>query len=165
MTKGKLEPALDTPTLLRILQIAPSKLNYWVAKGFCTPTLDAGHGRRATRYWTVEDLIVLRSIKELRARGCSLQLVALVEARLRTRYKRGIASAVLFYDGSDVLVEDEGTITRLVKDAGQAAFPETLYLAAWALRPWVEEAERHTSMVNIDEIRNRRAAIRARRSA
>lgn len=157
--------ALDTPTLLRILKIAPSKLNYWVKQGFCTPTLDAGSGRRATRYWTVEDLVVLRSIKELRDRGCSLQLIAVVENRLRARFGSGLAGAALFYDGKDVFVEDEGTITSLVKKAGQAAFPETLHLNAFALRPWLEEGERHATLVDIDAIRERREKIRARRSA
>lgn len=148
--------ALDTPTLLRLLRVPASTLNYWVARGFCHPTLDAGSGRRATRYWTVEDLVVLRSIKALRAAGCSLQLLAVVEERLRARFGRGLAGAVLYYDGGDVYVEDDGVVISLISEAGQGVFAETLQIVAIRLSPWAEEAITLAKPVDIDEIRERR---------
>lgn len=157
--------ALDTPTLLALLKIPPSTLNYWVEKGFCSPTLDAGSGRRATRYWTVEDLVVLRAIKELRSAGCSLQLVTKIEGRLRTSFHRGLSNAVLYYNGQDVFVEDAGVVVSLIREAGQAVFTETLQIAAHPLSPWVEEGRSRAKMVDIESIRERREAAQAKRSA
>lgn len=157
--------ALDTPTLLALLKIPASTLNYWVEKGFCNPTLDAGSGRRATRYWTVEDLVVLRAIKELRAAGCSLQLVTKIEGRLRTSFDRGLSNAVLYYNGHDVFVEDAGVIMSLIHDAGQAVFTETLQIATHPLSPWADEGRSRAKMVDIESIKKRREAAQAKRSA
>lgn len=157
--------ALDTPTLLALLKIPASTLNYWVDKGFCTPTLDAGSGKRATRYWTVEDLVVLRAIKELRAAGCSLQLVTTVEQRLRESFQSGLSNAVLYYNGQDVFVEEDGVVMSVVRDAGQVVFAETLQITAFRLRPWVEEGRAQATLVDIDGIRARREAARAKRTA
>lgn len=163
MSTGSEVRALDTPTLLRLLRVAPSTLNYWVSRGFCHPTLDAGKGRRSTRYWTVEDLVVLRSIKELRAAGCSLQLLSLAEERLRASFGRSLGNAVLFYDGKDILVEEQGVVVSLITQAGQAVFAETVQVAAFPLRPWTEEAHRLAAPVNIASIRARRLAAQAAR--
>ena len=164
MSDVELALALDTPTLLKLLRIAPSKLNYWVGRGFCHRTLDTGSGRRATRYWTVEELVILRSIKALREAGCSLQLIARAEDRLRSSFNAGLANAILYYDGRDIFVDDQGTIISLVQQAGQATFTEALRIAAFPLRPWVEEGERSAELVDIAAIRNRRELIRAKRS-
>lgn len=157
--------ALDTPTLLALLKIPASTLNYWVEKGFCTPSLDVGSGRRATRYWTVEDLVVLRSIKELRAAGCSLQLIAKIERRLRESFDRDLANAVLYYNGQDVFIEDAGAVMSLIREAGQAVFAETLQITAFRLRPWLEAGRAQASLVDIDRVRERRENTRAKRSA
>lgn len=157
--------ALDTPTLLALLGVAPSTLNYWVNRGFCHPTLDAGQGRRATRFWTVEDLVVLRAIKELRQAGCSLQLIALVESRLRESMGLGLANAILYYNGKDVFVADEGVAVSLIREAGQAIFMETVLVAAFPIRPWVEQGMSSAKPVNIQVIKARRAAAQAARRA
>lgn len=165
MVRKRRVEALDTPALLRILKVAPSTLNYWVDKGFCHPTLKVGSGQRATRYWTVQDLVVLRAIKELRAAGCSLQLIATVERRLRTSFDLGLSNAVLYYNGKDVLVEDQGAIVSLIAEAGQAVFAEIVQLVAFPLRPWVEAGKQEAKLVDIAAIRERREKIRAKRSA
>lgn len=164
MTPDSAVRALTTPVLLRLVGIPASTLNYWVARGFVHPTLDAGSGRRATRYWTVEDVVVLRSIKELRSQGCSLQVVARVEGKLREQLATGLGEAVLYYDGSDVMVDEQGRLISLLAEVGQGVFPEAVHLSAFSLHPWIEEADRHCEVVDLKEIRARRAAAKARRT-
>jgi DNA-binding transcriptional MerR regulator len=148
--------ALDTPALLRLAGIPASTLNHWVLKGFITPTHDLGSGRRAVRYWTVEDAVVVKAIKALRDAGCSLQLVSKVEERLRRSFDANLASAVLYYDGSDVFIDDRGVIISLIREAGQSVLKETVLMAAYPLDPWMSASKASAELVDLDAIRDRR---------
>lgn len=156
--------ALDTPTLLACAKIPATTLNYWVKRGFCTPDIDAGRGKRATRYWTVRDLVVIRAIKSLRSAGCSLQNVSKVEEQLTSRWDTDLSTSVLYYDGYDVMISDEMTAASVLREAGQGIFTETLTVLTVPLRPWITEGERLAKLVNIDEVRDRRNAIWAARN-
>ena len=155
--------AISTPTLLSLVGIPPTTLNYWVNRGFCTPSLDTGVGNRATRYWTVRDVLVIRAIKSLRDAGCSLQNIARIDALLTGAWGLGLADAVLVYDGRDVLIERERTLISLLSSHGQGVFAEVLTFVALPLSTWAEDAEKRGELIDVDEIRARRAGRRNQR--
>ena len=157
--------ALDTPTLLKLVKVPVSTLNSWVRREFCPGPLDAGTGRRATRYWTVEHVVTFQAIKALRAAGCPLQLIAKVDDQLRNSFNSNLAAATLCYDGRDVFVIEGSDVINVIRNAGQAAFPEALTLSAFPLRPWQEDGARNAKEVDIDQIRSRREKLKQRRAS
>lgn len=164
MRAGRDVMALDTPTLLACAKIAVSTLNYWVEKGFCTPDIDAGQGRRATRYWSVRDLVVVKTIKALRDAGCSLQNVSKVEKRLTEIWGTDLSNSVLYYNGKDVLILDDAAIMSVLDEAGQGVFAEALTVLTAPLGKWVEEGNALAKPVDIAEIRARRVALQGSRA-
>jgi len=152
--------ALDTPTLLACAKIPASTLNYWVDKGFCTPAIDVGSGRRATRYWTIRDLVVIKAIKSLREAGCSLQTIAKVEAALVKHWDTDLSASVLYYNGSDVIVVTNEAAMSVMQERGQAMFAETMTSVTMPIAAWIAEGRDASKEVNIDEIRARRAALK-----
>lgn len=155
--------AISTPTLLSLVGIPPTTLNYWISRGFCTPSLDTGAGNRSTRYWTVRDVLVIRAIKSLRDAGCSLQNIARVDMLLTEAWGAGLAETVLVYDGRDVLIEREKTLISLLTSHGQGVFAEVLTFVALPLHTWAVDAEKRGELVDVEEIRARRAGRRNQR--
>src|SRR6218665_285828 len=107
MTSGRTVEAIDTPTLLACAGIPASTLNYWIEKKLCAPHVEKGSGKRATRYWTVQDLVVVKAVRALRDAGCPLSTVAPVQRPLAEHWNRGLSDAVLYYDGQTVIVVDD----------------------------------------------------------
>jgi len=157
--------AVDTPTLLRLTNIAPTTLNYWVSRGFCAPSIDTGTGRRATRFWTVHDVLVIRAVKRLRDLGCSLQNLSKVQRLLASLTQKTLGTSVLIYDGHDLFLVDEGHAVSLLRTRGQALFLETLITVSIPMGPWLREAKRAAEPIDPILIRNRREQIAAKRRA
>ena len=157
--------AVDTPTLLRLTGVAPTTLNYWVSREFCAPSLDTGSGRRATRYWTVHDVLVIRAIKRLRDLGCSLQNLAKVRDLLSGLTQKTLGTSVLVYDGSDLMLLDEGSVVSLLRTRGQAVFVEALVTVSIPMGPWLREARQVAEPIDPVQIRSRRERIATRRQA
>lgn len=155
-----------TPQVVRLAAIADSTLNYWVREQLCGPSLIGSAGQRYTRYWSVRDLVMVRSIKALREAGCSLAKVREVRSILESEGS-DIAASVLFWNGHDVLrMDSQGEIVSLLADHGQRAFAETVvHFLTLPIRAWTMEAETQASefdLATIEGRRNRRRVERPR---
>lgn len=164
-----LKLGLPTPQVASLCHVPISTLNHWVATGLCTPTLVTSSGKRATRFWSVRDVVIARAIKSLRDAGCSLQNVRSVAALLETNWDRNLANSVLFWDGADVLSIDEaGDVMSLLHQTGQAVIRESvMHLLTFPLGAWIGEASAVAHLVPVETIRARReqAAILRGREA
>src|ERR1700733_9061808 len=95
--------AFSTPTVATITGIPPGTLNHWVSIGLVKPSVRSSAGKRATRWWSVTDLIAVKAIRALRTAGCPLSLVRRVKALIE---KEGdeFGERVLCWAGNDILV-------------------------------------------------------------
>ena len=138
--------ALTTPVLCRLAGLSPSTLDSWVKEGLVTPSVLGSRGRRATRLWTTEDAVVVRSIKALREAGCPMSKVREVKALITRSWNERLTDYVLYWNGSDVLGLDAwGRLVSLLKRPGQ----QMLHLVALPLGTWLAEAERLAAPVKL----------------
>jgi len=162
-------PALDTRAVSSLSGVPLSTLNYWVAKGLCSPTVLGSAGHRYERYWAPKDLLAVQVIKSLRGAGCSMQKVRLVGRLLEKHWEIGLTGKTLLYDGRDVMIvdEDRDAILSAIKEPGQAVFKSTVMfvrvpLGVWA-RTAIREAQRH--LVDPKAILAARRQVARKRSA
>lgn len=149
----------STPELCRIAGVAPSTLNYWAQQGIVTPSLLGPGGKRFGRYWSVEDLVLVRAVKALREAGCPLQRVRQVRRHLVGVWDRDLTNTVLYWDGSDVIATDQwGEIYSLLAEPGQ----QLLHLVAVPLGQWLSEARGSAALHDVEAARARRKQASAR---
>jgi DNA-binding transcriptional MerR regulator len=114
-------------------------------------------GKRYVRYWSVQDVVTVRAVKALRAAGCPLQRVREVQEQLDDKWNANIASAVLFWDGRDVLkVEDQGEIVSVLNETGQQLTLEVVHVMTFPLRIWIEQALSVAHEVDLEELADAR---------
>ena len=160
MATGDEQPGLSTPEVAALSHVALSTLNHWARTRLCGPSLVMGSGRRATRYWSVRDVVVVRAIKGLRDAGCPLQTVRKVAPILEQHWGSNLASAVLFWDGRDVLsLDDGGTVISLIHSRGQALVSASVvHLLTFPLGVWIDDAVAVAKQIDVVEIQARRKA-------
>ncbi len=158
--------ALTTAQVAACARVPVTTLNYWVSHGVVAPTLVPPSGQRSPRFWSVQDVVIVRAVKALRDAGCSLQKVSKVRALLEARHDLDLAAAVLIYDGRDVALVDDlhSAAVGVLAATGQGMFVEVLQFFAMPLRPWYDEATRSSTLVDVGEYRRRNKA-RARAKA
>lgn len=152
----------DTPAVLRLTGVPASTLDYWVAKELVAPSLHPSTGRRATRWWSLEDVIVIRTIKALREAGCPMQTLRRARAVLEAAGLESTTPAVLVWDGHDLLSFDRwGEARSEFRHPGQGVF----HVVAIPLPEWRSEAERAIATEMDLGRRKELAAARAQRRA
>ena len=72
---------------------------------------------------------------------------------------------MLIYDGSDLMLLDEGSAVSLLRTRGQALFIEALVTVSIPMGPWLREARRIAEPIDPILIKNRRDQIATRRQA
>ena len=123
-----------------MLRVPASTLDYWIKLGICSPMPGTSRGRRYQRYWSLRDVVIVRTVKLLREAGCSLQLLRKAQRELRDSWDTDLASAVLFWNGSDLItVDDAGNLMALVEQSGQLALQEPLRFVSVPLARWLDE--------------------------
>lgn len=92
----------------------------------CQPSLaDSGGRRRATQYWSVRDIVMVRAIRTLRDAGCPLAVLEIASEVLRDDWDSDLANAVLWWDGADIVtVTPAGEVVSLVTQHGQGIFAD-----------------------------------------
>ncbi|WP_162234578.1 helix-turn-helix domain-containing protein [Agreia sp. Leaf210] len=165
-SKERLTAALTTAQVVALAQVHPSTLNYWISKNLCQPSVIGPSGQRATRYWSVEDLVTVKAVKALREVGCSLQNIRKAKGLLN-RHPQTLASATLYYNGRDIWLIDDATdsIVSVLEQAGQAIFSETLLMMTLPLRLWIRNAEKNAQLVDATEIETARRRRRIARQS
>jgi DNA-binding transcriptional MerR regulator len=141
---------LSTPAVCALVGVPLSTLEYWVRTGLVSPSIRPSVGKRATRWWSISDVVVVRAIKALRQAGCPLQRVREVKTLVEGTWGEPLESVVLYWDGSDVLgVERWGTVRSALKHPGQQMF----HLVALPMDAWRREVEESAEKVNVSRLR------------
>jgi DNA-binding transcriptional MerR regulator len=149
------ERALETQTVCRVAQLSPKTLDYWIRTGLVRPSVRATPGRRVPRLWSIDDAIVVRTIKALRDAGCPLQRIRAVKRLLASQEAR-LGGATLFWDGTDVLLMKQwGEVESAVRRPGQ----QVLHVLAIPLSPWREELGSEATVVPMRARRQRHSAL------
>jgi DNA-binding transcriptional MerR regulator len=103
-----MEPGFPTPAAARLTGVNVKTLENWSQRGFLKPSLAdrPGHGFR--RVYSFRDLIAIRVVSDLRARGIDVRHMRKVVDYLRKRKGLDVtasdvlASTILVTDGHDV---------------------------------------------------------------
>lgn len=141
----------------------PSTLNYWVQIGLVAPSLRQPQGRRVEYWWSVEDVVVVRSFRALRDAGASLQRLRRARRQL-AQWGVAPSSARVLWDGRELLLATDGdALTSLLSQPGQGMFR----VAVLPLGEWHAEVTALAEPVDLaafrKERRSRAAQQRARR--
>jgi DNA-binding transcriptional MerR regulator len=156
----------STPTVSKLTGVPPGTLNHWVSTGLIIPEIRGPSGRRATRYWSLTDLIAVRVIRELRELGCPLQTLKKVKAKLK-REGGDFGSRVLVWDGGDVLeIAEWGEVRSLIRRPDQRVLAPTVLGLEKMKRQAETEQETEARPVDVKKLeratRHRRQRARAR---
>lgn len=142
-----------TPQVAAISGVPMSTLHYWATTGIVTPSIRASEGRRVTRWWSLTDLVAVRSVKALREAGCPLQTLRQAQALLEGRWDDARASAVLYWDGAELLeIDSIGSIRSAVRHPGQGV----LHLLAIPVGQWRSEHVDQATVVDVARLEDLR---------
>ncbi|MGA2836879.1 MAG: MerR family transcriptional regulator [Acidimicrobiales bacterium] len=134
----------SSPQVCQIADVAPSTLDYWVRTKLVQPSLRKPQGRRWTRYWSVTDLITVRSVKALRDAGCPMQTVRMVKKKVEA-WGAEMHATALFWDGNDVIeVGQAGDLRSLIQRPDQ----QLLHVMSLPLKAWRAEAVRSAAPID-----------------
>lgn len=151
----------SSPSVCAITGVPPSTLNYWARTGVVVPSLRTSAGRRATLWWSLSDLVAVRSVKALRDAGCPLQTLRRIQTVIAETWSEDLGSSVLHWDGVDVIrVGPFGEVESLVRHPGQ----EVLHVMALPIGRWQADLAQQAEVVDIEKLRDndrRRAQMSA----
>jgi DNA-binding transcriptional MerR regulator len=146
-TDSTVVEAIPTPALCRLAGVKRQTLDHWVKSGLVTASFRGSEGRRRTRWWSINDVVVVRAVRTLREAGCPLQQVKKAKALLDGA-GISMSQALLYWDGKDVLsVEEWGTVRSMVRRPGQ----QVLHVVALPLRHWFAEARSKAIPLDVSE--------------
>ncbi len=144
------EAGYSTPTVCSITGVPPSTINYWVATGVVIPSLRGRAGRRATQWWTLADLIAVRTVKALREAGCPLQTLRRAQAVIEEAWTDSLGESVLLWNGTDVLrIGEIGQLQSVVRHPGQGV----LHLMAVPIGRWQRDLAGQAVVIDVDRFR------------
>jgi DNA-binding transcriptional MerR regulator len=136
---------LDTRSVCDLAGLKISTLDYWIRTRLVEPTLRSSSGHRITRLWTVQDAVIVRTIKALRDAGCSLQAIRRAKQYLKDHWGETVAENVFVWTGSDLHVIDKwGSARSVWKRPDQLA----LTAVAMPIAQWRRETERSAIDLN-----------------
>lgn len=148
-------PGLSTRQVCDLAGVAPSTLNSWASgeRPLVEPSVLPSEGKRSDRYWSVADLVAVRTIKALRRAGCPLQQLRKATELVHSVWGSNLHEMVLHREGTDLIATDSwGQVANLVRHPGQHLF----HLVAVPLAEWRSAAEPFARPVDVHAIRARR---------
>jgi DNA-binding transcriptional MerR regulator len=141
---------LETARVCALTSVHPSTLDYWVRTRLVTPSLRKEPGRRRSRLWTIEDMIVVRMVHELRKAGCPLQRIRAAKRFLAEHGAALKSSSVLFWDGTDVFrIGPWGDVESTLVRPGQ----QVLHVVALPVGVWGREGKQVAKFIRADRLR------------
>lgn len=164
MVEAQEVKGFSTPAVSALTGVRPTTLTSWTVgeHPLVQPSVLPSDGRRATRYWSARDLVIVRAIKALREAGCPLRQIRVAALRINEYFNGDLADTVLYWDGHDIIaVNSWGDIYSLIRHPGQ----QLIHVVALPLDTWRQEAEAHNDYKPVDvvEIELRRAKRREQR--
>ncbi len=141
---------LDTAAVCRLAGVNHSTLDYWVRTQLVSPSLRGDPGRRRTRLWTVQDVVVVRAISRLRAAGGPLQRVREARDRVLKDWGTVGSDTTLLWTGGDIIrVGIEGDVESLLREPLQQAFR---FVLSMPLGAWRDDARSSVSFIRRDRL-------------
>ncbi|MGZ3546670.1 MAG: helix-turn-helix domain-containing protein [Gemmatimonadaceae bacterium] len=129
---------METRSVCELAGLKISTLDYWVRTQLVVPSVRDGTGHRITRLWSVQDAVVVRTIKALRDAGCPLQSLRRVKQHLEDHWNETVAENVLVWTGDDLQTIDRwGNLRSLWRKPDQLTF----HLVAMPVAKWRAETE------------------------
>ncbi len=118
--------AFNTKQVCAFTDITLKQVVYWDKKGIARPSIRPAAGRGSRRLYSYADLLAIKTVKNLRDQGVSLQKIRKCVLYLRKHLpdiSQPLHFCTLISDGETVyLVEDEKTLIDTVKLQGQRVF-------------------------------------------
>jgi DNA-binding transcriptional MerR regulator len=151
VTGKNVELGFPSSRVWKLANMPASTLDYWVRIGLVTPAIRQSEGRRVERWWSIRDVIVVRTIRALRQAGASLQDVQRAKDRLEA-WGSDLGSAHLYWDGGDLQVSDDNGLVSVSRQPGQ----QMLQLVRLPVGAWEDELKQDEGIVEIDLARFRR---------
>jgi DNA-binding transcriptional MerR regulator len=158
---SNLPSGIPSHVVWQLAGMPASTLDYWVRIGLVRPSLRKSDGQRAERWWTVEDVVVVRAIRALRQAGAPLQRVRRIR-KLLEEWGEPMSGARLYWDGRDIIVAgSDGGLTSGLARPGQYM----LQLTILPLGDWHEQAQRLVQPVDVQKLQRKAAERRRARRA
>jgi DNA-binding transcriptional MerR regulator len=109
------------PDAARMLDMPVSTLNYWAKEKIVAPSVAGSRGKGYSRYYSLQDLVALKVVIQLRKRGISFQALRHVVEHLRKKDNSTspLVDSRLMLVGDDVADYDENLIVSLLRTPGQ----------------------------------------------
>lgn len=129
-----------------IIGLSYRQLDYWDSSGFIQPSVAKAKGTGTARMYSFMDLVCLRTAKQLRDSGISLQKIRKSVGYLRSHFPEldvPLVDLVFLTDGSTlfILTRDRGIVLDTVMDQGQLAWFIPVGLFVSELRGEIIEME------------------------
>jgi DNA-binding transcriptional MerR regulator len=147
MKKAKLDTVgLPSSKVWVLLGVPSSTLNYWVQLGLVSPSIRTPQGKRVEQWWTVEEIVIARTIKVLRTLKVPTKEIRATVERL-SRESKSLANCKVLVAGSDVILLDGESVATSARRSGQLTLP---------LAQWHRDASRSAEPIGFDvKIRDR----------
>lgn len=128
------------PQVTKLVGISYRQLDYWARTGLVTPSIQDAVGSGTQRLYSFQDLVLLKSIKELLDTGLSLQKIRRSIATAKDLLDLPPHGLTLMSDGKRILAaESPEQIIDLLK-GGQGVFAIDLSQVWSSLEASVEKA-------------------------
>jgi tetratricopeptide (TPR) repeat protein len=144
-TRTTFASGYTTADVARLLDLSPAQIRAWVRAGCLEPR----RGPRQEYRFTFQDLVVLRSAKELAAHVPARRVTrALKRLRGQLPRGRGLAGVRLTAEGDDIVVRDGGTAWE--PESGQALLDFDVAQLAAEVAPLARQSVRDAQRVEQD---------------
>lgn len=116
--------AFTTSEAARLAGLPYATVDFWDRSGFLRPSVTPATGKGSDRAYSFSDVVALRTARELRQAGISLQALRRVVAYLSQRgdLERGLAQVYLVTDGHDVYERRGDEVLSVLRQPGQGCF-------------------------------------------
>jgi len=154
-----MDSGLPSHRVCALARMPASTLNYWVQTRLISPSLRGQQGKRVEQWWSVNDVVVVRTVRVLRQAGASLQIV---RAAKRLIEKRGesLSGTRLIWDGKDIAIADEDGGITSVALGGQLL----LFVLDAPIGEWYSEAAKEAEVVDLSAFQKQARARRRQRN-
>ena len=116
------EEGFRAPEVAKLVGISYRQLDYWARTGLVTPSVQDAGGSGTQREYSFQDIVLLKSIKQLLDTGVNLQRIRKAIDYLRTHLKEPPQHLTLLSDGNKVFAANSPDEVIDLLQRGQGVF-------------------------------------------
>jgi DNA-binding transcriptional MerR regulator len=116
------EDGYRAPEVAKIVGISYRQLDYWARTGLVNPSVKDAGGSGTQREYSFQDIIVLKTIKNLLDTGVNLQRIRKAIGYLRDYLKKSPSGLTLLSDGNKIYACESPDEVMDVLQRGQGVF-------------------------------------------